>query len=1371
MDYNSKYTGEQVEELLDKINASPEDVATPSGNYPDMTVGKASQADTAAKAINADNATNATNATTAEQATKATTADYATTAGQATTAESAKTAMNADRATTAEHATTAESTTHADTATKADFATDLTGRNEATAEEFTLRPSAGNKSIRDDSATIKRIKGNSIVWNQMISTPPVMPYANRCNLSISGNDINATVNSIEYDYVGFYYSLPDYRHPKTVNGHTYFISGLFSCPKQATIAFGVGISSITQLVSANTLYSYNTIQKQTSDAVGAMVTCWIEDMQVGDTFKVQNWNVIDLTAMFGAGNEPDTVEEFRALFPGNHYEYNPGQLVSMTANGLFTNGFNQWDEQWENGAYSYWANGTKVDHPEYIRSTNFIRVIPAKTYCLNIASGDAPVCFYDENNNFLGQASFSHSNNYRIFQVPANCQKITFYTKATTYNNNICINLSHTGVENGKYEPYWDATKDLSIIQKYFPNGMRSAGSIYDEISFDETTQKWVAIQRVGNVDLGSLSWEKDDRPNSTITWRFKTGIINNVPQSGAILNILSSKYTTDISPIGQENVDDTIIIYNGRIYIEDTSYTDAAAFKSALAGVILNYELAEPIITVIEEPVNLSYKVGDFGIEQILSDSFSAPFRADIIYQFNATDRIRENSSNIEKLSKTQNEYLLLAGGTMSGQLNSQDIKPVKDSTYQLGDSTHKYKNVFSDFFTGNLEGNAKTATVATDLSGRVEATPEVFTYRPSAGEKSIKDDNAFIRRVKGNSVIWNQQLKTLFSPNVTTDTVTSNGITFTRLSSGGYNISGSNNTSDAALSNNIRANLELQAGHKYVIIPIGLKKSTISFYGPASGVSSFVTADMCIITPTNSASVLLRSVVQAGVIDVNETIYCNVHDLTQMFGIGNEPTTVEEFRALYPDSYYPYNTGELRNLVCNGIKTVGFNQWDEQWEVGSINQEGGNTPSTTMFRSVGYMQILQQKYCVKQKEGQTLGLRFYDENKVHISGCNRGIVNTITTLIPPPNAAYMRFVCTTSNTYNNDICINLSHTGVRDGEYEPYKEVTHSLPLSQITKGEPLRKAGSVYDEINETEYIKRVGVVDLGSLTYWKSDNYPNLFIANPFGAAGADADKIANLFCPKYIAMTARDPWGDIISMGMDTSNQLYIYDPQYTDIEAFKSAMSGIMLNYELAEPIVTPIETPIDFNYYVEDFGTEEALLAEDSAPFSADIVYQFNATDQIRNNSRNIQKLQKSAFTPRGTSAQYIRGDGSYGNRFELSQSTPINNGEFEITDEGDRQFILTPNYYAKSQVTLDNTTTIAVFVTAPEDSHYLAEYWFEFAADDTLPNIEYYQPNNSGAVFRIAGDMMTGAVNILHLISSDGGNTFFGEIRSYSL
>lgn len=616
-----------------------------------------------------------------------------------------------------------------------------------------------------------------------------------------------------------------------------------------------------------------------------------------------------------------------------------------------------------------------------------------------------------------------------------------------------------------------------------------------------------------------------------------------------------------------------------------------------------------------------------------------------------------------------------------------------------------------------------ATKADFATDLTGRVEATPEVFTYRPSAGEKSIKDDNAFIRRVKGNSVVWNQLVKN--GDFASADNWASNDKNSTTLTiEEGKAVVTSKYAGTGGDPVAIRQTLPPSvANHKYFVsLDFSANNTDLTpyfeYYRAFSGYAESMFRDgntySSIFTAKESGATvfLLKPQGTKAVGDVWEWDNVMVIDLTAMFGAGNEPTTVDEFRALYPDSYYPYNAGELRNLDCSGIKTMGFNQWDEQWERGSLNSVGENDDTSTTIRSKNYTPAIggTNYYVGIASEGYDniyyLGISWYDSNKQFISKsyCNQRVVTS------PVNAAYFRIFTNTNsyvygNTYNNDICISLHHTGWRDGEYEPYKEVTHSLPLSQITNGEPLRKAGSVFDEINETHYIKRVGV--------------------RPY-AEGDEND-------------------ATLLTDGTNT--------------------------NYPRVEPIVTPIETPIDFNYYVEDFGTEEALLTEGSAPFSADIVYQFNATDQIRNNTRNINKLQKSALIPRGTSAQYIRGDGSYGDIVELSQSTPINNGEFEITDEGNRQFILTPNYYARSQVTLDNTTTIAVFVTAPEDSNYLAEYWFEFAVDDTLPNIEYYQPNNSDAIFRIDGDMMTDAVNILHLISSDGGETFFGEIRSYSL
>ena len=43
-----------------------------------------------------------------------------------------------------------------------------------------------------------------------------------------------------------------------------------------------------------------------------------------------------------------------------------------------------------------------------------------------------------------------------------------------------------------------------------------------------------------------------------------------------------------------------------------------------------------------------------------------------------------------------------------------------------------------------------------------------------------------------------------------------------------------------------------------------------------------------------------------------IDETVYINLFDLTAMFGAGNEPSTVEEFKTLFPNDYYAYNAGE---------------------------------------------------------------------------------------------------------------------------------------------------------------------------------------------------------------------------------------------------------------------------------------------------------------------------------------------------------------------------------------------------------------------------------------------------------------------------
>ena len=105
--------------------------------------------------------------------------------------------------------------------------------------------------------------------------------------------------------------------------------------------------------------------------------------------------------------------------------------------------------------------------------------------------------------------------------------------------------------------------------------------------------------------------------------------------------------------------------------------------------------------------------------------------------------------------------------------------------------------------------------------------------------------------------------------------------------------------------------------------------------------------------------------NMVYVGVIKYN-TVLDNViltpqiFDLTLMFGAGNEPTTVEEFRAMFPNSYYEHNIGELKSVHIDSIRTVGFNAVDGELEQGEIYTNGELGPSDGAVRFKNYLKVL---------------------------------------------------------------------------------------------------------------------------------------------------------------------------------------------------------------------------------------------------------------------------------------------------------------------------------------------------------------------------------------------------------------------------
>lgn len=127
-----------------------------------------------------------------------------------------------------------------------------------------------------------------------------------------------------------------------------------------------------------------------------------------------------------------------------------------------------------------------------------------------------------------------------------------------------------------------------------------SAGNVCNEVDYEKKQY----IQRVGSVDLGSLNWRYNTNQQSH--GRHESLSKLNIKVSDfteATLKLLCPKFISSTSPIGPNNEDNAIAVYSDKsLYIRCDSYTSASDFKTAMQGVPLYYELAEPIVTDISD-------------------------------------------------------------------------------------------------------------------------------------------------------------------------------------------------------------------------------------------------------------------------------------------------------------------------------------------------------------------------------------------------------------------------------------------------------------------------------------------------------------------------------------------------------------------------------------------------------------------------------------------------------------------------------------------------------------------------------------------------------------------------------------------------
>lgn len=528
------------------------------------------------------------------------------------------------------------------------YAKNLIMPDTPTEQEFNFRQSGGGV-IEDGVAVIDKVKGNSVVWNQLIPMK-----ASGATETINGVTITYTDNGFRLQ--GTATNTFRFTTLGTCNlkeGHKYLTFGGSSGTSLQVEQWGG--SPIDSRRGQPAIVTIST----TPTALGQInIYCFSEEIFVGEEL---HWQFCDLTQMFGAGNEPTTYEEFLSRKPkvADEYAYNEGTIMNNKVDAIKTTGVNLWNEEWEVGSINI-TTGVDTSEQDRIRMKGYLPVLPNTSYYCTLISDDSTkrgyFCYYDQNKKHIAYSGMpSQYEMNKVFTTPLNCYFVRFYLNmeyGKTYNHNVCINLSDPAI-NGKYFPYEKHELDISWVKeikdgegvKLFEDGLKSAGTAFDEVGKNK------AVKRVGVVDLGGLSYAKTSLDGQDCFEVYCSTLPQGLPKyAGYILSPIYSVNNTLSADKSFATSRGSSVPEQYRWFFRNDTYVTAADFKAAMSGVMLIYELAKPIEVEYDEK-NLTYPVVAGGTEEAIASEPSTAFRADIGYGIDAVKTILDLKARVEAL------------------------------------------------------------------------------------------------------------------------------------------------------------------------------------------------------------------------------------------------------------------------------------------------------------------------------------------------------------------------------------------------------------------------------------------------------------------------------------------------------------------------------------------------------------------------------------------------------------------------------------------------------------------------------------------------------------------------------------------------
>ena len=538
--------------------------------------------------------------------------------------------------------------------------------------------------------------------------------------------------------------------------------------------------------------------------------------------------------------------------------------------------------------------------------------------------------------------------------------------------------------------------------------------------------------------------------------------------------------------------------------------------------------------------------------------------------------------------------------------------VKAFQDAMGRAIITTYETKADASDLKSA-IQGNSqRIENLEVAVSGSLVQTNTDATM---ANTKTITNANeilpwAILKRVGARAVAWNQLLnKVNLRPSST-----QSDISCTNNEDGTFTIAGTA-TADS-YTYLYSGSIVLNPSHKYLVFGNSYMMVTVT----VNGSTTYFSPSTDLISGASELKQIFNRITNGST--VSYTVGACIFDLTAMGEYDSTLTdaqNIAKFRAKFPASYYPYNTGEIIPLNPSAFKVVGKQKWDEEWEEGQLNSttgqpESGNNrirsknfisvePSTAYYGFFGSLSSVYDAvmFC-------------YDINKQYLGFVSAGLANNSNTTLA--NTHYIKFYYIGS-TYNHDIMICLN--SVTDKTYEEYKETT--IDTSFTSDYKYVNESCHDYSEnvlvngvMRREEHIVAGEDVITNSnveIDTTRTNSTRTVFRLTPskpvlYPVAYSDSkDTVPYLMMAGFTPVAQNSTWASGMISSRFEDKLIYIITEPDVTLGSFLTTYGGHNVLYEVAES--TSLHDPIS-NIPCEDGTTVQAVTPQTDLVNSIDV-------------------------------------------------------------------------------------------------------------------------------------------------------------------